>query len=53
MFNFFLGFSLTLSPKRTRSIYETIEIIWHKEVILMAITLQTAKSANLVCVAPG
>ena len=48
MFNFSLGFSLTLPPKRTSSIYETTEIIYHKEVILMAITLQRVK-AQISC----
>ena len=42
MFSF--GFRLTLPPKRTRSIYETSEIIKHKEMILTAITLQRLKA---------
>ena len=41
MFSF--GFRLTLPPKRTRSIYETSEIIKRKEMILTAITLQRLK----------
>ena len=42
MFSF--GFRLTLPPKRTRSIYETSEIIKHKEMTLTAITLQRLKA---------
>ena len=44
MFNFFLGFSLTLPPKRTRGMDENSEIIWHKEMVLTAITLQRLKA---------
>ena len=44
MFHFSLGFSITLPTKRTRSIYETSEIIEHEEVILTAITLQRLKA---------
>ena len=42
MFSF--GFRLTLPPRRTRSIYETSEIITHEEMILTAITLQRLKA---------
>ena len=42
MFSF--GFRLTLPPRRTRSIYETSEIIKHEEMIVTAITLQRLKA---------
>ena len=44
MFNFSLGSSLTLLMKRTRSIYEKIEIISHKEMILTPITPQRSQA---------